>query len=294
MTVEHLPADAATDEIVSVLRRDGCVVLDNLVTPEVMDRFRAEMQPYIDGTAPGGDTFSGRRTKRTGGLIARSATARELVMHPTVTGVVGSFLGHATNHHLHLTQTIAIGPDEPFQPIHRDQWAFDFFPFPADYDVQCNTMWAVTDFTETNGATRVIVGSTAEPDGLTFDLDQSEPAEMTKGSVLLYTGKLYHGGGPNRSDHVRVGGNITYAVAWLRQEENQYLSVPADIARELDDDLLRVMGYAPGAYALGYVDDLRDPLDVLKGTDTSRGSFGVTAEIEAKIEEQLAARDAEG
>ena len=86
---------------------------------------------------------------------------------------------------------------------------------------------------------------------------------MRKGSVLFYTGSVYHGGGANRSDAVRVGVNITYNLAWLRQEENQYLSVPFDVARTLPVDQLRLMGYARGAYALGYVDDLRDPLDVL-------------------------------
>jgi len=69
----------------------------------------------------------------------------------------------------------------------------------------------------------------------------------------------------NRSDEVRYGLNITYAVSWLRQEENQYLAVPHEIARELPEPLLRLMGYARGAYALGYVDDLRDPLEVLLG-----------------------------
>src|SRR5262249_53337244 len=81
----------------------------------------------------------------------------------------------------------------------------------------------------------------------------------------------YHGGGANRSDAVRIGVNITYARAWLRQEENQYLSVPAEIARPLDDDLLRLMGYARGAYALVYVDDLRDPLAVLRGETAGMG-----------------------
>ena len=87
---------------------------------------------------------------------------------------------------------------------------------------------------------------------------------MTKGSVLFYTGAVYHGGGANRSDATRVGINITYNVSWLRQEENQYLSVPLEIARTLPVELLRLMGYARGAYALGYVDDLRDPIAVVQ------------------------------
>ena len=120
------------------------------------------------------------------------------------------------------------------------------------------------DFTEKNGATRVIPGSHRAEDRLRFGPDETEPAEMSRGSVLFYTGALYHGGGANRSDRPRWGCNITYNLAWLRQEENQYLTTPLDVARELDTDLLRVMGYQRGAYALGYIDDVRDPLDLLR------------------------------
>jgi ectoine hydroxylase-related dioxygenase (phytanoyl-CoA dioxygenase family) len=162
-----------------------------------------------------------------------------------------------------LTQIIAIGPGEPCQPIHRDQWAFDLFPFPKGYEVQCNTLWAMNDFTAENGATRLIPGSHRFEDRLSFQERDTEPAEMGAGSVLFYTGALYHGGGANRTSAVRYGLNITYARAWLRQEENQYLAVPRAIAKELPLPLLRLMGYARGAYALGYVDDLRDPIDVL-------------------------------
>ncbi len=125
----------------------------------LLERIESELRPYLDATPTGPDDFSGDRTRRTGSLIARSPGCRELVMHPLALGTARTFLGHATNMQLHLTQAIAIGPGETPQPIHRDQWAFDFFPFPAGYEVQCNTIWALTDFTEENGATRVVVGS---------------------------------------------------------------------------------------------------------------------------------------
>lgn len=265
MPIPRFAASAPAAEIAAALAEHGCAVVERLVPVAVMDRVREELAPWLEATATGPDAFSGFRTRRTGGLIARSETCRDLVLHPLVRDVVSTVLSHATSWHLHLTQVIAIGPGQEGQPIHRDQWAFDFFPFPAGFEVQCNTIWAMNDFTEANGATRVIPGSNRLEDRLELSPDQSEPAEMPAGSVLLYTGSLYHGGGANRSDEVRYGVNITYALSWLRQEENQYLAVPREIARTLDDDLLRVMGYQRGAYALGYVDDLRDPLEVLKG-----------------------------
>ena len=117
----------------------------------------------------------------------------------------------------------------------------------------------------------MIPGSQELPNDFGHTVDETVPAEMSKGSCLLYTGKVYHGGGENRSGRTRAGLNITYNVAWLRQEENQYLSVPPEIAVTLDDDLLRLMGYAMGAYALGYVDDVRNPLDALRGIDRTGG-----------------------
>jgi ectoine hydroxylase-related dioxygenase (phytanoyl-CoA dioxygenase family) len=109
---------------------------------------------------------------------------------------------------------------------------------------------------------------------------------MPAGSVLFYTGSLYHGGGANRSRATRFGVNLTYAVSWLRQEENQYLSVPREVALTLPDDLLRLLGYARGAYALGYVDDLRDPLDALRGRARSE-SFGDLAGARARLRQRI-------
>ncbi len=269
MLVPRFTAPIAAESVAAALTEFGVAIVERLEPAAKLEAARRELAPYIDATPMGGDGFAGHRTRRTGGLVARSPLCRELVAHPFVLDVIGRVLGHASNHHLHLTQLIAIGPGEPAQLIHRDQWAFDFFPFPSGYEVQCNTIWAVNDFTAENGATRVIPGSNRLADKLQFSEADTEPAVMPAGSLVFYTGSLYHGAGANRSDHVRYGLNLTYALGWLRQEENQYLSVPSEIARTLPDSLLRLIGYARGAYALGYVDDMRDPLDALRGRASS-------------------------
>src|SRR5262245_57415063 len=147
MTIQHLPRSATPEDVGEVLRRDGVAVVDNLVPRAFMERARQELAPFMDDTAFGTDGFAGYRTKRTGGLVVRSAACRELIMNPLALGTVKDLLNDATSFQLHLTQVIAIGPGEPAQAVHRDQWAFDFFPFPKGYEVQCNTIWAMTDFT---------------------------------------------------------------------------------------------------------------------------------------------------
>ena len=280
MPLTHLPPDTTAELVAAAIARDGAVIVDDLAPDDLLDRVADELAPSLAATPIGPDEFSGRNTRRTGALIARSPSARELVMHPLALATAGVVLGHATNFQLHLTQAIAIGPEQPAQPIHRDQWAFDFFPFPRGYEVQCNTIWALTDFTEANGATRVVPGSNHADDGLAYRESDSEPAEMRRGSVLVYSGSVYHGGGANRSDATRIGVNITYNVAWLRQEENQYLSVPREVAATLPVELLRLMGYDRGAYALGYIDDLRDPIEAVRPGEGALG-FGNTTGAEA-------------
>ena len=151
---------------------------------------------------------------------------------------------------LHLTQIIRIRPGETAQTIHRDRWAWG--KHLSHLEPQFNTIWAITDFTPENGATQVVPGSTQWPDDQEIQPEQITRAEMKAGSVLVYSGSVFHGGGSNTSDQDRIGINITYALGWLRQEENQYLSCPPELAKDLSPTLQGLAGYAMGQYALGY------------------------------------------
>ncbi|MBA2607834.1 MAG: phytanoyl-CoA dioxygenase family protein [Actinobacteria bacterium] len=265
MGLEHFPATASVEHVFAALQRDGAVIIDEVLDEPTLRGLRSELEPVLAKTAPGTEGFSGLNTRRFGSLIERTPSTRQLVMHPLILDVTNRLLSDATAIQLHLTQAICIGPNSPAQVIHRDQWAFDFFEFPSGYDVQCNTIWAITDFTEQNGATRVVVGSNHGADRQRLEQSDTVGATMRAGSVVLYTGSVYHGGGPNTTDdETRIGVNITYNRGWLRQEENQYLAVSQECAATLDEPLLRLMGYQKGAYALGYIDDLRDPISVVR------------------------------
>ncbi len=266
MALTHFSPTIDPATIADHIRQHGYAIVDDLADANLLEQLEAESQAYIDASAYGRDEYDGQLTRRTGALIARSPAARELVMNPVTLGTVKEFLRHATAIQLHTTQIISISPGETQQKLHRDEMAFDFFPFPPDYHVQCNTLWALTDFTIENGATHLCPGTSTIDDE---DAAMANPvqAEMRRGACLFYDGKILHGGGANTSDEDRRGVNLTYSVGWVRQEENQYLACPAEIARTLNDDLLRLMGYQAGAFAMGYVGDLQDPLAVLKGTD---------------------------
>jgi len=251
-TVEHLHADVSPDVIAERLARDGALIIDGLADLALLGRVRSEVMPFVEATAPGRDDFTGRQTTRTGALVARSPACRELVMQPTMIAAGRKFLGPFTDRvQLHLTQVIRLKAQQGEQTLHRDRLAWGGF-LPRNIETQFNTIWALTDFTYKNGATRVVPGSSTWPDDRKPEAHEIGFAEMKLGSVLVYSGSVIHGGGRNQTDHDRIGININYCLGWLRQEENQYLSCPPQIAKTLDPDLRALLGYSMGSYALGY------------------------------------------
>ena len=247
----HRPATTSADEICEIVKRDGAMILDDVLSREALDRGLEELLPYIEATELGRDDFIGRKTTRTGALVARSETSRSMILEPTVLAAAKQFLAPWCERiQLHLSQVIRIKPGQPAQPIHRDRWAWG--THLSQLEPQFNTIWALTRFTKENGATQVVPGSVDWADNRQPTPEEIRYAEMDAGSVLLYSGAVFHGGGENASEGDRIGVNLTYTLGWLRQEENQYLSCPPEIARELPRELQELIGYSMGNYALGY------------------------------------------
>ncbi len=292
--LETLPATASPDEILAVLKRDGALILKDVLTKDQIAQVLTETMPYIDATEPGRDDFTGRKTTRTGALVARSAACRDMVANKTIVAAAESFIKpFGERIQLHLTQVIRIRPGQPKQQIHRDRWAWG--TYLKNLEPQFNTIWAITDFTKENGATQVCPGSLDWADDYQPTDDQIGYAEMSAGSVLVYSGGVFHGGGANVSNGDRIGINITYTLGWLRQEENQYLSCPPEIAKTLSPELQALIGYSLGSYALGYYTpplaagegpEVVPPEFALGKLDAEAAQFGnaeLLAEVQASI-----------
>lgn len=278
-SLAHFPADAPADEIMAVLDRDGALILDDALSPAQVDALVDELRPWVMATPTGRDSFTGDRTTRTGALVARSPRTRPLVTDKRILALCEALLTpNCHRFQLHLAQLIRIMPGQAAQAIHRDRWAWGR-QMPG-IEPQLNTIWALTDFTAANGATQVIPGSQTWDDDRKAEPGEIARAEMKKGSVLVYTGTVFHSGGANDSDMDRWGLNITYSLGWLRQEENMYLSCPPQAARELEPELAALVGYAMSNYALGY---FTPPLAPGEGPETvppewALGAAGADAE----------------
>ena len=237
---------------------DGCCVVVDAARPETMDAIADELAVHADRASVGASDFEGHATRRTGAPLPRSATFRSIARHPAVLAAGDHVLGHATTWRYSAAEYIEIGPGESAQRLHRDAWKYDQVDF--GFEIELNGMWAITDFTEANGATRLIPGSHRRPHDHRPDPDHTIPAEMGKGSLLLYTGLVFHGGGANTTDSWRRGLSLQHAVGWLTQSTNQFLECPPAEVTDWDDDLLRFIGYTKTGNGLGYWRDSEDPL----------------------------------
>ncbi|MEL6982715.1 MAG: phytanoyl-CoA dioxygenase family protein [Actinomycetota bacterium] len=263
MSIPTIQADdpTLTTTIGAALDDAGCCVVEGAAEPATMAAIAEELAQHREVASIGASDFEGHSTRRTGAPLPRSATFRSIARHPAILAAGDRVLGHATTWRYSAAEYIEIGPGETPQRLHRDAWKYDQVDF--GFEVELNGMWAITDFTEANGATRIIPGSHRLAHDARPDPADTVPAEMGVGSLLLYTGLVFHGGGANTTDDWRRGLSLQHAVGWLTQSTNQFLECPPAEVTDWDDDLLRFIGYAKTGNGLGYWRDSEDPLSAV-------------------------------
>jgi ectoine hydroxylase-related dioxygenase (phytanoyl-CoA dioxygenase family) len=259
--MRRIPASEATvDGVVAALEEDGYCAVEGLLPPDELTATRASLAEVLAATPEGRNDFEGFRTQRVYALFAKTRAFDGPATHPLLLGVLDRVLGH---YQLSAPTGIQIGPGEKAQILHRDD---SIYPLPRDLpDVVVNTMWALDDFTEANGATRIIPGSHRWTDREPGPADEVVQAVVPAGTVLFYGGRIWHGGGANTTDRPRLGVILEYAAAWLRPQENHLLAVPREVVAELPERLQELLGYNIYPPFVGYVDG-RHPRRSLKQT----------------------------
>lgn len=259
-TLPELDRRATVPRLARALREHGGAVVRGLADEVVMRSVDDELRPYLAVTPRCQGSFTGRQTRRTARLIAKSPACRELVAQPLVLGAVSElFRDGCYDFQVASTSAVQIDPGQPAQSLHRDDNVYPFrHPGPPSFIV---AIWAVDAFTADNGATRVVAGSHLWDDERKPREHEARNVVMPRGSLLLYDGALFHGGGENRSDRSRLACLFGYSLGWLRQLENQYLAVPPALARDLPPTLQRLIGYRSHGF-LGSFEN-QDPIVAL-------------------------------
>ncbi len=260
-SIPKFDVDAAPEHIAEAFAEHGCAIVNGAASDALRNQLRSELAPLMAEAGLQQDdpsSFYPGLTRRAVALVTRSTAARELVMHPVSLALSEQHLGANCLHfQLHATAAVEIGPGARRQVLHREEDPFNFFPLPR-LNLVIASIWAISDFTEANGATCVVPGSHRWPAGRVAQDDEIAVADMPAGSVLFWSGGLLHGAGANTSADARYGVILSYSCGWLRQEENQYLEVPRAELATWDARLRKVVGFTMHG-ALGYRDPRLSP-----------------------------------
>ena len=246
--------DAATQDHLDRIESEGYTIVEGAIEPELVDALRTTLrQTFVDlGIEPKGTRAEGFATRRLYNLVPRAEVFQRLPTHPSVLPIVEQLL--EPDLLLSGTTAMDIGPGEVLQGLHADD---GFFKIGRPHrPMMSTTIWALSDFTADNGATRIVPGSHREPHHPTPD-DESKmiPAEMPAGSVMIMDSQLWHCGGPNSTDDEwRLGLNVQYVRGFFRTQQNQYLSVPHDQVREYPPRLRELLGFELYRGIMGHVD----------------------------------------
>jgi ectoine hydroxylase-related dioxygenase (phytanoyl-CoA dioxygenase family) len=284
MSVKHFPNSATPSQLASVIKEDGGVVVNGFLSPTLLEKLRKDLLPMLEATPNGVDEyFAGAQTRRLSRLFARTdhvvdvalnplflETARVILQTPIKAWSGENQVEVAPDIQLGVTQVIQIRPGQGVQPLHRDDsvWLWRHPGYAREARVQI--MVAITDFSEENGGTLVIPGSHQWDDERMPKREEAIATVMEAGDALLFIGSTYHGGGHNRSNAPRTGLTMSYDLAILRQEENQYLTLPIKRVKRFPEEMQRLLGWSMGTTYAGFVERnglMSDPQSLLKEAD---------------------------
>jgi len=233
--------------------KDGYVVIPNCFSRAEAEEAKAEID-RLSGTDPrtGRSDFEGHHTNRIFSLPNKSRLFDKFYIIPQVLALNDYFL--EPDYLMYVIQSIVIQPGEGQQVVHHDDSPTKVPRPRAPFSAAI--MVVFDDYTEMNGATKVIPGSHLWGKEPKPNKKDSISVTCPAGSIVYFLGTMYHSGGPNRSDKPRHALTIQYCQPYIRPLEDLMLSVDPRKLDQIPEKVVDMMGYKSGFPFLGSVDGM--------------------------------------
>jgi ectoine hydroxylase-related dioxygenase (phytanoyl-CoA dioxygenase family) len=197
-----------TEILISIIERDGGVIVENLITPELTAQIKTDLAPYFDTDKVDPSGFFPSTTQRATGLLAISDACADLACSPTYISIANKMISSTYTYWtgqkqetvsskpiISSTVGFRVNPGGRQQDLHRDDG--DYHTRNCDMPMMLGCVTALTKTTAENGATIVIPGSHLwGPDRCPLN-EEAVPAELEPGDALIFVGNMYHAGGGN-------------------------------------------------------------------------------------------------
>jgi Protein involved in biosynthesis of mitomycin antibiotics/polyketide fumonisin len=256
---------ALVKAVVAQMHTQGYVIIPNLLDLTQVERVRDAMAPLFATTRRMFEKLDPQKPRHTfhiQNVLAKSRAADEVAINPLLRAIVGGILGQDFILH---AGAVAMSPDPgcSSQELHRDDGSYALLPRPR-LPLVVTAAIALDDFTKENGGTQIVPGSCCWPASRRPEPEEVIQCEMSAGSVLLWDGAVFHGGGGNiTKDQTRRTLTLNYTRGWLRTQYNQFLSIPRELVMSMPPELQADLGYHVSARGLGTCDN-QDPLAYLR------------------------------
>ncbi|SCV36464.1 uncharacterized protein FFB14_06112 [Fusarium fujikuroi] len=295
--ITALPATAPIEEIVSIIRRDGGIIIKNFIKPEEADQIQAEADPHYQKVGKYEGTLFPPTDPPLSGFAGKSPTFdHKAINHPVYREASKLLLKEesypfrdgkrykcVSNPVLAVSEAFSRGRSEA-QPLHRDDMTqhFDHVEGSGESSL-LGLLVAGTKCTFENGATQIIVGSHFWPEAAISgpaDRSMCSTAEMEKGDAVMIIGSVWHGARANTTDERRNIFSCHMVRGSYRADENQYLAIPREVIKDYDPEVQSLLGYSVSHPNCGHV-DMKDPIVTLGSNEDPFGYGSIEGQVVA-------------
>lgn len=242
-----------TIEAINNVKQHGYVVLENVLNEQMCEMYKSmlnrDCEKYAAKYAGSIATEHGLNNKDQEKIVYnlhnKDIRYFDLCDHPMVLPIIKEMLQEGSYQNSQPFNLLGFdarnpGPNTEVQQLHLDS----NLPGQGGYPLIMVALFMLDDFTLENGTTHIVPGSHLRSDYAENNkkYDEELSVEASKGSVLIFNGALWHGGGKKSSNASRWAVLPSYGRWFIKPSFNLAENIPSHIFEQLTNERKTLLG----------------------------------------------------